>query len=549
MLAAIKIVYSAAWSFPAGADGGYYTNIVQNLLDGNGLVTNVSLYHRGFRDFPHADSIYPLWPLTYAAFSTVFPLERVAVWLPTVLYFVSLWTAYLWAARLFPADLSRWVPGLNAGHVLTLVLGLQTAYFIHTSRPYTEGLAYALLFLWMWRVIPLLERPSVRGGLESGAGLGVLLLVRSQFVIVVVALAMTLLLALILQRAERRTLVKHGLATAAGMIAVLLPYLVYVGVQTGMFSVWNYLLFGETPSDSPLSQARPYVRPEGIAHLWTLAHGVETAFAWSVNVSYRGSYHLFHYALPIAALLGAFAAARVATAGKALERARLWLRDPANAKWILFSLIALLGFLSVQLLVKNNDRWYFHRRHNLVALPLFFFALVALLRSRLLPVALLGAALLVGTLFIGGRRIGFEVYKVHLTERVPPKQGVVDWLRAEQARLGRPIVVASNHPQVMVWRLPGVSFHEVNVEITTLDDVLLMFDELHADYLLSTNREGVRHREPRDRFLAELERLPEVNLGRVEVYRRRSRADSTAMPTLPPAFVGTGDVPDDEDAP
>ena len=73
-LAAVKLVYSSAWTFPAGADGGYYTNIVQNLLDGNGLVTNVSLYHRGFRELPHADSIYPLWPLVYAAFAAVFPL-------------------------------------------------------------------------------------------------------------------------------------------------------------------------------------------------------------------------------------------------------------------------------------------------------------------------------------------------------------------------------------------------------------------------------------------------------------------------------------------
>lgn len=549
VLAALKLPYSAAWSFPAGADGGYYTNIVQNLLDGHGLVTNVSLYHRGFREFPHADSIYPLWPLTYAAFSAVFPLQRVAVWLPTALYFTSLIAAWSWARRLWPADLTRWLPGFHAGHVLALLLGLQTAYFIHTSRPYTEGLAYTLLFLWMARVVPLLQQPTVRGGLESGAWLGLLLLVRSQFVIVVGALMLTLLLGLWLRPAGRSALARHGAGVMAGMSLLLLPYLIYVTAQTGMFSLSNYILFGETPTDSPLSQAKPYVRPEGLGHLATLAHGVATAFDWSVSVSYRGSYHLFHYALPVAAAGAVVAAARQLRSREGRARAMAWLREPAHQHWILFTLIAVLGFLSVQLLVKNNDRWYFHRRHNLVALPLFYFALMALLRSRRLPAVVLGVALLVGTLGIGARRVAFEVIKAHRVVRVPPKQAVVEWLRGEQARLGRPLVVAARSPQVMVWQLQDVYFHEVNVEITTLDDVLLMFDELGVDYLISADREGVRHRQPRARFVAELEELREVDLGGPRVYRRRRDDNARDERTLPPAFVSTGDQPDDADEP
>ena len=551
LLAVLKLAYSAAWSFPAGADGGYYTNIVQNLLAGHGLVTDVSLYHRAFREFPHADSIYPLWPLTYAAFAGIFPLEKVAVWLPTALYFCSLGAAYLWARRLWPDDLFRRVPGLQAGHVLVLVLGLQTAYFLHTSRPYTEGLAYTLLFLWLWRVIPLLTRPGFKGGVESGAWLGLLLLVRSQFVLVVAALGLTLMIGAALQRERRRELLLHGAGLAVGGVATLLPYLVYVATQTGMFSVGNYILFNETPADSPLSQLQPYERPEGLAHLRVLAHGVATAFAWSVKVSYRGSYHLFHYALPVAALLGLLS---ILGAGpprelRARARALAWLREPGNTRRVLCALLAVLGFLSVQLLVKSHDRWYFHRRHNLVALPLFYFALMALLRSRRLPVALLGGALLLGTAYLGVRRIAFEVYKAHRVTRVPPKASVVEWLRAEQARLGRPLIVAARSPQVMVWQLKDVHFHEVNLEATTLDDVLILFDQLGVDYLISAEREGVRHREPRARFQAELEELTEVELGGPRVYRRRLATGAADVRTLPPAFVGKGDMPDDADEP
>ena len=543
-LAAVKVAYSVNWSFPAGADGGYYTNIAQNLLAGNGLTTNVSLYHRAFTSFPHADSIYPLWPVCYAAFATVFPLERVAVWLPSALYLISLATAFSWARRLSPGDLFRRVPGFGAGHVLVLVLGLHGAYFLHTSRPYTEGLAYALFFACCWRAIPLVQRRTWTAGLELGVWLGVLLLVRSQFVIVVAALACTLAVQLVIDRAHRGDSVRFAAAAALGVVLPLLPYVLYLALSTDEFSAFNYVLFGETPQGSPLSQAKPYVRPSGLGHVRVLAHGVATAFAWKVNVSYRGSYHLFHYALPIAAVLAGVRALRTLRDADGRARVVRWLRDPTSGAWLLFALVALLGFASVQLLVKNDDHWYFHRRHNLVALPLFYFALLALLRSRVLPIVLVGVALLLGTVVIGARRLGFEVYKASVDPRLPPRQSLVDWLNAERARVGRPLVVATSAPQVMVWRTPGVSYHEVNAGNTTLDDVLVMFDQLGADYLVSPLNDDVRHRRPRARFEAELEMVPGVEMGRLRVYRRRGVRSDVGAPT---PFAGTLGAPDDTD--
>lgn len=546
LLAALKLPYSAGWSFPAGYDGGYYTNIVQNLLAGEGLKTDVSLYHRGFREFPHIDSIYPLWPLLYAGFAWLFPLERVAVWLPTALYFGSLLAAFAWGRRLSPGDLWRRTPGLHGGQVLVLVLGLQSMYFVHTSRPFTEGLAYTLFFLFLWRAFMLLERLSSRSGLEAGLWLGALLLTRSQFVVVAAGAVFALLLALLLYRSERRRVLVFGGCAAGSLLLLLLPYSLYVAQSShGLFSVWNYVFFGETPADSPLSQARPYVRPGGLAHLAVLGHGALTAFRWKLKTSYRGSFHLFHYALPALLALGPWLLWRGGLGPERRARAMAWLRDSRNAPWLLFVVVALLLFLSCQLLVKNHDRWYFHRRHNLVTLPLFYLALLALLRARPRPVAWLGAALLVGGLVLGVSRLGAEALKVTRKAPQAPKPELVQWLNAEQARLGRPLVVAFNQPQVIVWQTPGVGYHEVNVEISTLDDVLLMFDRLGVDYLLSPARATVRHREDMARLNAELERLPEVELGAVELYRRR-KADATPPPP-PWRASAAGDDDDDGD--
>ncbi|MCC7074912.1 MAG: hypothetical protein IT383_26615 [Deltaproteobacteria bacterium] len=545
LLAALKLPYSSAWTFPAGYDGGYYTNIVQNLLAGDGLTTDVSLYHRGFRDFPHHDSIHPLWPLIYAAFAWAFPLERVAVWLPTALYFTSLLAAWAWGRRVSPGDLFRRAPGFHGGHLLVVVLGLQSAYFVHTSRPFTEGLAYTLLFLFLWRAVLLLQRRSWRDGLEAGAWLGALLLVRSQFAVVVASAVLALALGLVLYAADRRRLVVFGACAALAMLLTMLPYALYLGQNAdGHFSIWNYLFFGETPADSPLSQARPYLRPSGLAHLALLGRGVLVAFQWRIKTSYLGSYHLFHYALPVALAVGAWALGRGGVGPERRARALAWLRDPKNAPWLLFGVLAVLLFLSCQLLVKSHDRWYFHRRHNLVTLPLFSFALLALLRARWRLVAWVGAALFVGGTIMGVAQLGQATLKVLRTPPSPPKPELVGWLNAEQQRLGRPLIVAFNQPQVIVWQTPELSYHEVNVEISTLDDVLIMFDELGTDYLVSRVRKNVRHRADLARLQQDLELLPQVQLGGVEVYRRR-RPD--APPPPPPWSATAADDDGDDD--
>ncbi|MFW5920460.1 MAG: hypothetical protein ACOCUS_01370, partial [Polyangiales bacterium] len=179
-----------AHTFHASVDGAYYTNIARHVRDGDGLVTDVSLFHRGFRELPDVAPTYPLWPLVYGYTAKLFPdddIIDVGIGLATLFYFVALLFAFLWGRRLYPEPFFERFPAFTAGHVVVLVLGLHAEFFEYTSLPYTEGLAYALLMLALWRFKYLfgrgrgaasgpLRRPrgGLRAGLEIGVWLGLL---------------------------------------------------------------------------------------------------------------------------------------------------------------------------------------------------------------------------------------------------------------------------------------------------------------------------------------------------------------------------------------
>ena len=83
--------------FTVGYDGGLYTDIAENIKDGRGFVTDLSLYHLGYTYFPHPTAVQPIWPLLYGEAAKILPLQIAGVWLPTISYLVALAFAYLWA--------------------------------------------------------------------------------------------------------------------------------------------------------------------------------------------------------------------------------------------------------------------------------------------------------------------------------------------------------------------------------------------------------------------------------------------------------------------
>src|SRR5512137_311156 len=222
--AALKIEHNDR-PFLTGADGGLYTDIAEHVRDGDGLVTDISLYHHGYPRFPHPTAIYPAWPLLYGAASRLVPLGVAGTWLPTVGYFVALIFAYLWAAPLGRAEGGPKL-GVNPGHALVLFLGLNGKFFAYTSLPFTEGLGFALLFACLWRFRKIGGSRSLAHGAEMGAWLAALMLVRSHFLIV--ALAAFLALGWSFWRRPTRSGWLKPVVAAAAFIALLVPWYVHI---------------------------------------------------------------------------------------------------------------------------------------------------------------------------------------------------------------------------------------------------------------------------------------------------------------------------------
>ncbi|HSA96283.1 MAG TPA: hypothetical protein VLJ16_09540, partial [Acidobacteriota bacterium] len=183
--ASLKIAHNGR-PFLTGADGGLYTDIAEHVRDGDGLVTDVSLYNHGYPRFPYPTAIYPAWPLVYGAAARLVPPGVAGTWLPTIGYFVALIFAYLWAAPLGRAARrpGAWV---NPGHALVLFLGLNGKFFAYTSLPFTEGLGFAIFFAGLWRFRKIGGSRSLAHAAEMGVWLAALMLVRSHFLIVALA--------------------------------------------------------------------------------------------------------------------------------------------------------------------------------------------------------------------------------------------------------------------------------------------------------------------------------------------------------------------------
>ena len=148
----LKVVYNP---YPIGnfaIDGSYYYQVARHVANGDGLLTDVSLYHQGLSPLPHRSPIYPVWPLVLGAVGAVVGLHTAAVWLPELLYLASLVLLYQLTvaigARMGEPTLVWWrgQPLMDVGHLLVVLFGCNAMYFRFTSLPFTEGLAFTLAF-------------------------------------------------------------------------------------------------------------------------------------------------------------------------------------------------------------------------------------------------------------------------------------------------------------------------------------------------------------------------------------------------------------------
>lgn len=469
-------------------DGGYYLNVASHIRDGHGIATNVSIYHKGYTYFPHESSVAPLWPLLLGGLGLLFPLIPAAIAVNSLLYFITLLVGYRWARRTWPEDLfAPKLNGVHAGHVWVLVMGFNFAFFHYTSLPYTEGVAFSLLLLLILRAERLFEKPGIRSGLELGLWLGILILARGQMVLVSMAALGALGLCIVVgaRRAASMTMAAVSIVTAA---LVLLPEYLYIRTFIPDAGLTSVLRFDQNRATEFLSAIPVLVPTTGI---WDYIVDRAPGFLYAYNPTEEFSYFpVFNGAewSVLIALPAALVWLLEQTKPGSWSRWRNALLEPRAIALCFVVLLALGGFFSLHTLHKVfGSPWNFGRRQALIAGLLFFLAIVWMLRRRQ-KVSFAAVSLVLIFSSVGGMlRMGEAIREgdKSMNPAVYRKE-LVEFLLADSARLGRPLVVtAPAFEAVRLARLTGtsVNYHWVFWD-TTKSDYRALFDKLGVDYAL-----------------------------------------------------------------
>ena len=503
-----------------GVDGGYYLDIAMHVRDGDGLVSDVSLYHSGFPSFPHATPIYPLWPWLLGLTGRVVDITVAAHWLPFALWLGALAGAWALGRRLLASGLLG-IPWLHGGHLFLLTVGTQRELARFINRPYTEGVSYAVLFAALWRLSQL--RPRLRDGVELGLWMSLVCLCRSQLFILPIAFGCGLsVVALLGGRAGRRWLAPGALALS----------LVAVTLGVWWWSVRSFLpdapplvllRFDQAQVSDVLAPIDLMVDTDGLAG-FVLDRLGGVVVAYDVTdwfLSYGAGFFALHFALPLAVLAGLGPALRLRPAD--VRRA---LAQPQALLWAVLVFFSLGALASVHLPHKQDfGEWYFHRRHAVVNLLPFTLCLLGLLRHRWLRVRQLAVGLIAVqlVLFVEG-----DVHEVEEAYEGPSEvlmkrdEALLAWLR-ERASAEDPLTVAmwAFKPPHYAWQTDHVGYHWF-YKRTSHEDLVKMFDELGAEVLIIHHYDTRRwdFRADDARFMATWEELRPPPLGR-RVYRRR----------------------------
>lgn len=535
-LLALKLRYHAGE--PAyGPDASLYHDIAAHVRDGRGVVTDVSLFNAGFREFPHPTAVYPLWPLLLGLCARVVPLDLAALWLPTLLYFGAIVLAYRLAHRVLPEPLfpETW-PVIHAGHLAACVLALTNAMFFHTSRPYTEGLGFFLLLLAMTRAERFLREPLAWRGLEVGAWLGLVILARSQLALA--AAAMLAALAWAVLRLGWRRWLGPALACAAGLGLVLAAQLAHFATFMDDPRPAYLLRFDLYREPSALRPLQVMVETEGPwAWLRDRARGVPIAFG-------AGPMSYFHcFGLWSLGLLGTlpFLALDVwrALRERRLAAALRWLHDPKNMFAIFFALLAAAGVLSLHAIHKAMfTPWNFGTRHALTAGFAMFAGLVYLARRPVLGRVLALFSFCAATYF------GFWRIDNALREPDPDRErwtlaanaDIAGWLEA-RARTWPGLVVAAQDIEVqkLARYTEGVGYHWISGG-TTWAELRHLIDDRGVRYVILRDDTARRMRVTRDAARFAETFTAAARRSGYTVYRLRGEGDPAGeLPAPPPA--------------
>lgn len=508
-----------------GVDGGYYLEVARHVRDGDGLATNVSLYQFGYESFPHPTSVYPLWPWLLGMGGRLVDIELLAHWLPLGLSFLAVCAAFLFGRRLWPEPMfPAHVPGFHAGHLFALGLAVQRDFITFSGMPYTEPLAWLLVFLFLERVATKGADLGWDWAVEIGIWLGALYLARFQLVVAPMALLGAYAVRFVLGPARGRILA-HG-AIALGVAGLFIGGW-FLHIRTFVFEAGlsSLLRFDQNRANDLLHEIDIVVDN---ASVWELvldrAYGFLIAWEPASILSYAVTFHTLHWALPAAVPLLAVAGVRtVRQVGMPATLERL--RRPEVAHWYFLSLFALGGLLSVHAVHKHfGGEWYFDNRQAMIALLAFLLPLGWLLRQHRPLATVFGVVILSSTGVLGINEVWWHVSHVPKEaedqDRFPE---LIAWITEQEEADGHLIVALDTQVQQIAWRTEGVGYHWVYSD-TPYEDFLTLTDRLGVNYVILKTKafgRGWAFLSDPDRLERDFVRVPGGPASHVVFARRR----------------------------
>ncbi len=391
----------AAWPSPVGhhaLDGSNYYQVAAHVAAGDGLQTRLSLYHQGFRSFPHPSNIYPAWPLVLGYASRALGLSQAAVLVPIALYGLSIVLLYALTNRLavaFGSDgrlASRWAPSVDVGHVSALLFALNPVFFRHTSLPYAEGLVYATAFAALLALDATRTARSAWGWALAAGGLAAIaFLSRPQMA----PLPVAILAGLLVTAHDRRDVVAAA-AAALGAVLLVGAWAWHLSGFVGGLSpriLVDYAAYRETPALAPFPITLA-ADGWGSFVLDRLA-GVAVAFDPTHPNGYARSFGLAAYLVPLALV-------PLAMSAPTTREALGWLRRP-EARTFVAVLLAGLGALVAVHLHHGTLiwEWWFHWRHGLPLILPIALAIAGIAATRRTWVQAVAGLLVAGALVTG----------------------------------------------------------------------------------------------------------------------------------------------------
>jgi hypothetical protein len=449
------------WSY----DGGYYANIAQHLRDGDGFVTDISMYHQGLPSYPFPSPVYPLWPMLLGAVSRLLPLSFTAVWLPSLFYLGAVWLAGRITRSLDDRRLVDDVPALRPSTVVMLLVALNDRFLEYTSRPYTEGLAWFLVLATLPRVAVGLRAPNLLRGAEIGAWCALWTLVRGPMIVQAGTVFGAMVGSGVLGRDRRNMALAILGFTSSGLVAATGLHAWYADVPGA--SLATLVRFDNWLVVPGLSQASLLHAPSSLAdRLDTLREGFAVAFDPHSDFSYRKNFGFLQYALPVAVAVVALRAWRAgprASLDALLDRPML-------------TLLVLLGlgqFAAMHAIHKAQfSEWNFGMRHALGEWMLFVPCAFLLVRSRGW-LRVIGLGLIAATLARNGSQVQRSKHALALMpSEKASRDAAIGWVEALR-RPGRPLWVGTIWPQLLAVRGRDIGWIGT-MEWSTLDDLDLM---------------------------------------------------------------------------